>query len=119
MKKEAFKKAEDILKNRQGIQNRLNQISKSSGNDFAFFDKNGAKFVSDSMEIMQKLSDLLDNLGIKHTHHFADLKSVPELIIAPEYVEVAHKLFDGWQSNLIIQQNARIEDRNLLLDNGR
>ncbi len=119
MKKETFKSATNILNDRQHIQNTLNQIAKSSGKDFAFFDKNGAKFTSDSMDIMLKISNLLDNLGIKYNHHSKDLHSVPELIIAQEYVDVAHKLFDGWQSNTMIEKDPRIENIEWLINEGR
>lgn len=58
------------------------------------------------MEIMTKIARLLDSLGITSKK----LDSVPELIIDSKYSDVARTLFEGWQSNITIEQNVRLSN---------
>lgn len=104
--------ATNILNKKSSVQKALNEISKKSKASFAFFDKKGNKFVSDSMDIMINIANLLDKYGIKYTHHAKKINAVPELVINPKYIEVAQELFDGWQSNITVEQNTMISNFN-------
>lgn len=64
------------------------------------------------MEIMIKISQLLDKAGIKYTHYYKKLNDVPDLVIDSKYMNVSHKLFNGWRSNVIVEQNTRISNFN-------
>lgn len=110
MTKTDFTSATNLLNKKDAVQRALNEISTTSKNDFAFFDKKESKFVSDSMEIMTKIARLLDSLGITYVHHSKKLDSVPELIIDSKYSDVARTLFEGWQSNITIEQNVRLSN---------
>ena len=59
---------------------------------------------------MTKIARLLDSLGITYVHHSKKLDSVPELIIDSKYSDVARTLFEGWQSNITIEQNVRLSN---------
>ncbi len=91
----------------------LNNISKQTAENYAFFTTNlkdvennkvsGFKF--SSAEQGTKLGQLLENLGIKFIYHIPDIKSqAGELHIAPEHAAEAKKLFDNWQSTVIVTQ---------------
>ena len=89
----------------------LNDISKQTAGENAFIatdlkdveNNKVSGFKFSSTEQGTKLGQLLDNLGIKFTYYIPSIKSqAGELHIAPEHAAEAKKLFDNWQSTVIV-----------------
>lgn len=94
------------------VMSRLNTIAKTAGGDFASYSKNITDFDGNivsgfhfsSHEMASKLGRLLSDLGIKYANVYDSIKSeAGRLEIAPEHKAHADKIFDNWQSNVVIE----------------
>ena len=108
----SFKKAEKKLLTYSEVMHNLNSLGKRLPGSFAGFSKNlvtsegeaRVGFVCSDHSIEIQLASLLETLGFKFEHYYADINNgKAELHIAPEDAKHAIDIFDGWQSNVTVE----------------
>lgn len=110
--KQNFKRAQQRVITYGGVMKTLNDIAKQSGTDTASYNQNLKNFEGRSVsgfefssnELAAQLANLLDDLGIKYSRAYDDIKSqAGRLEIATADRTHADELFKNWLSWVTVE----------------